>query len=248
MRYLSAASPHPTMAYTFKDDGARLTYFRDYNKEVGTGDNTLVGNWVEERALRDMVETGRYKQWVNPSGDPLAPQKTYHRLEPRPDTLDTYRRTVVHSDHTPSEDYETTNEFAAKAQSAYVYPPKGAREALLEERARKLAEATAPPPDEPPEQYATTSRLDYSEKELPQSSNLGRRVMMTQDMHDIKGAGDGLWRKEHNVVSRTLVVEQTEGVESGMFTNEGFKPLWSAGRDYSFSQPIGEYLKPFPKP
>ena len=128
------------MAYTFKDDGARLTYFRDYNKEVGTGDNTLVGNWVEERALRDMVETGRYKQWVNPSGDPLAPQKTYHRLEPRPDTLDTYRRTVVHSDHTPSEDYETTNEFAAKAKSAYVYPPKGAREALLEERARKLAE------------------------------------------------------------------------------------------------------------
>ena len=65
-----------------------------------------------------------------------------------------------------------------------------------------------PPPDEPPEQYATTSRLAYSEKELPQSSNLGRRVMMTQDMHDIKGAGDGLWRKEHNVVSRTLVVAE----------------------------------------
>ena len=35
------------MAYTFKDDGASLTYFRDYNKEVGTGDKTLVGNWVE---------------------------------------------------------------------------------------------------------------------------------------------------------------------------------------------------------
>ena len=110
------------------------------------------------------------------------------------------------------------------------------------------ASPAASPPDEPPEQYATPSRHDYAEKELPQSSNLGRRVMMTQDMHDIKGAGDGLWRKEHNVVSRTLVVEQTEGVESGMFTNEGFKPLWSAGRDYSFSQPIGEYLKPYPKP
>ena len=41
------------MAYTFKDDGAALTYYREYNKEVGTGDLTLTGNWVEERALRE---------------------------------------------------------------------------------------------------------------------------------------------------------------------------------------------------
>ena len=47
------------MAYTFKDDGHALTFYREYNKEVGTGDKTLVGNWVEERALRDVCETGR---------------------------------------------------------------------------------------------------------------------------------------------------------------------------------------------
>ena len=47
------------MAYTFKDDGHALTFYREYNKEVGTGDKTLVCNWVEERALRDVCETGR---------------------------------------------------------------------------------------------------------------------------------------------------------------------------------------------
>jgi len=30
--------------------------------------------------------------------------------------------------------------------------------------------------------------------------------MMTQNMQDIKGAGDGLWRKEHDICSRHLVV------------------------------------------
>ena len=67
------------MAYTFKDDGASLTYFRDYNKEVGTGDKTLVGNWVEERALRDVVKTGRYMQWVDTTEDPMARERS-HRL------------------------------------------------------------------------------------------------------------------------------------------------------------------------
>jgi len=236
------------MAYTFKDDGARLTYFRDYNKEVGTGDNTLVGNWVEERALRDMVETGRYKQWVNPSGDPLAPQKTYHRLEPRPDTLDTYRRTVVHSDHTPSEDYETTNEFAAKAKSAYVYPPKGAREALLEERARALAarSVTRTEPELPP-QYQTTYKQDFVDKELPASETLGRRVMMTQNMADIKGAGDFLWRKECDIVPRHLVSEGGDANATGggpmTYTMTGEKPMFGFGKDCSFSCPIAHYQK-----
>ena len=86
------------MAYTFKDDGARLTYFRDYNKEVGTGDKTLVGNWVEERALRDEIKTGRYQLWTNPSSDPKAPQQTFTKFTTRPDATDTYSRVFTHSD------------------------------------------------------------------------------------------------------------------------------------------------------
>ena len=86
------------MAYTFKDDGSALTYYREYNKEVGTGDKTLVGNWVEERALRDTIKTGRYQLWANPDPDPKAPQQTFTKFTTRPDSLDTYNRTLVHSD------------------------------------------------------------------------------------------------------------------------------------------------------
>ena len=71
------------MSYTFKDDGASLTYYREYNKEVGTGDKTLVGNWVEERALRDVIKTGRYKLWVDPSSDGTVKQPTYTKFTTR---------------------------------------------------------------------------------------------------------------------------------------------------------------------
>eukprot|EP00965_Chrysotila_dentata_P228871 6196855-Pleurochrysis_carterae.AAC.2 len=86
------------MAYTFKDDGAALTYYREYNKEVGTGDKTLVGNWVEERALRDEVDSGRYKLWTDPTPDPQAPQQSFTKTTSRPDGSDTFRRTIAHDD------------------------------------------------------------------------------------------------------------------------------------------------------
>ena len=134
------------MSYTFKDDGASLTYYREYNKEVGTGDKTLVGNWVEERALRDVVDTGRYKLWVNPKADPKAAQETFTKFTTRPDTLDTYRRTVVHSDHTPSAEFMTSNQVPDPGYAVYTNPGMGAREALLEKRARELAVVRAAPP------------------------------------------------------------------------------------------------------
>ena len=51
------------MAYTFKDSGESMTHYREYNKEVNSKNETLVGNWVEERALRDQIHTGRYQLW-----------------------------------------------------------------------------------------------------------------------------------------------------------------------------------------
>lgn len=127
------------MAYTFKDDGSSLTYFREYNKEVGTGDKTLVGNWVEERALRDAVATGRYKLWCDPTPDPKAPQQTYTKFTTRPDVAGTVLRTVVHSDHTPASEYITSNQVPDPGYSVYVNKGKGARDALLEQRAWELA-------------------------------------------------------------------------------------------------------------
>jgi len=231
------------MAYTFKDDGASLTYYREYNKEVGTGDKTLVGNWVEERALRDMVETGRYKPWVDHTTDPKAFQQTYTKFTTRPDVIDTYRRTVTHSDHTPSAEFITSNQVPDPGYSVYKYPAKGAREAVLEERARALANATTPHEPELPAQYQTTHKQDFVSKDLPEAATLGRRVMMTQNHEDIKGAGDGLWRKEHDIVARQLVVEATEAGFNQTFTALGVKPARSFGKDATFSTPLAEYMK-----
>ena len=96
-----------------------------------------------------------------------------------------------------------------------------------------------------PAQYQTTYKQDFVDKELPVSETLGRRVMMTQNMQDIKGAGDGLWRKEHDIVARNLVVEGVEDAPS----NFSSKPYYGVtgkgglGRDTSFSTPVTESLK-----
>ena len=89
------------MAYTFKDDGVSMTYYREYNKEVNDKNETLVGNWVEERALRDQIQTGRYQLWVDNSDDPRKTSKTFTKFTQRPDALDTYTRTLVHSEVRP---------------------------------------------------------------------------------------------------------------------------------------------------
>ena len=98
-------------------------------------------------------------------------------------------------------------------------------------------------PELPP-QYQSTYGCDYTSKDLPAAATLGRRVMLTQNMQDIKGAGDGLWRKEANIVSRHLVVEGTEA-QPGMvtFTTNGTKPMFDHGKKTDFSTPISIYNK-----
>uniref|UniRef100_A0A7S3C0Z2 Uncharacterized protein n=1 Tax=Haptolina ericina TaxID=156174 RepID=A0A7S3C0Z2_9EUKA len=223
------------MAYTFKDDGSALTYYREYNKEVGTGDKTLVGNWVEERALRDNIKTGRYQIWTDTTSDPKAPQKTYSKFTTRPDTLDTLQRTMAHSDHLPPSEFVTSNQVTPSAYAVYVKPEKGVREQLLEQRAKELALASGPEPEQMPSQFFSTTKQDFVAKDLPPVSELGRRVMMTQNMEDIKGAGDGLFRKEHDIVARHLVLEAEE--------SEADKMAKSRGKVDTFSTPITSYLK-----
>jgi len=232
------------MAYTFKDDGSSLTYYREYNKEVGTGDKTLIGNWVEERALRDELDTGRYKHWVNTSSDPTERQKTFTKFTTRPDVDGTYSRTMVHSEYTPSSEYITSNQVPDPGYSVYVKQGKGAREALLEQRARQLSATTAPEAPELPAQYQTTYLQDYVSKDLPPAETLGRKVMMTQNMQDIKGAGDGLWRKEADIVARRNVMESTGAMPGMTFTignNPGYFPARSFGKNATFSTPIEQY-------
>ena len=78
---------------------------------------------------------------------------------------------------------------------------------------------------------------------MPPAETLGRRVMMTQNMEDIKGAGDGLWRKEADIAERNLVMEATGAVPNATFTSTGYKPARNFGKDSSFSTPIELYQK-----
>jgi len=192
------------MAYTFKDDGHALTYYREYNKEVGTGDKTLVGNWVEERALRSDVETGRYKLWANPSADPLAPQETFTKQTSRPDNSDTFRRTIAHGDHEPAGSYMTSNQVPDPGYRIHTRPEMGARERLLEERALALALEEEASQQLPLPSLDTTSthRSDFVEKEIPPNEMRGKRVM--------EGKPDLTFRKELGLVAPHMLEDPTE--------------------------------------
>jgi len=235
-----------SMAYTFKDDGGSMTYYREYNKEVLDKNETLVGNWVEERALRDQIGTGRYALWVN-TGDEKSvanvKQQTFTKFTTRPDALDTFSRTLAHSDHTPSAEYATNNDVKDPGYAKYVNPGIGAREKLLVERARQLAKSEeVGTMGELPSNYQSTHRQDYTSLELPPAESLGRKVMMTQNMIDIKGAGDGLWRKECGLVSKHLFVEGTGGDFNQTMTATGIKPKFGFGKVSDFSAPIEHAL------
>jgi len=212
------------MSYTFKDDGHALTYYREYNKEVGTGDKTLVGNWVEERSLRGDLESGRYKLWANPSPDPRAPQQTFTKQTMRPDNADTFRRTIAHSDHLPAEQWITSNQVPDPGTCIYTKPEKGAREKLLEERAMALAkEESASELMPQPIDVNSTHRADFVPKDIPPNEMRGKRVM--------EGVPDLTWRKELGLVAPHRLEDPTETVE--------LEPRQSTfGKNTWFSTPI----------
>jgi len=230
------------MAYTFKDDGGTMTYYREYNKEVLDKNDTLVGNWVEERALRDQIGTGRYALWVN-TGDEKSvatnKQKTFTKFNTRPDAHDTFERTLAHSDHTPSAEYCTNNDVRDPGYARYVNPGVGAREKLLVQRAAALAKDEEDGTiGELPSNYQSTHRQDFGQLELPPAESLGRKVMMTQNMIDIKGAGDGLWRKEAGLTAKNLFIEGEGGGFNQTMTATGIKPKFGFGKVSDFSTPI----------
>ena len=132
----------------------------------------------------------------------------------------------------------TTNQNEDPGYARYINPGMGAREKLMVERAYALADQGAPPPVELPRELQSIHRQDFVDKPLPPAESLGRKVMMTQNMIDIKGAGDGLWRKEADIVSRHLVVEGTDGGFNQTFTHTGVKPKFGFGKDSAFSTPV----------
>jgi len=181
-----------------------------------------VGNWVEERALRDTAEaTGRYKLWVNKSDEPSAPQKTFTFSSERPDTgasLNTFSRTFAHEEAVPVDFWMTSNEVPREMK--YVTQATGVREALLERRAREMAaaqigadvefEARVTPV------FETTYGLSFTEKELP--AEIGTRR---------KGTPDLLWRVEAGLTDAHRLP-----------TTQLHAPQRSFGKNDTFSRPV----------
>jgi hypothetical protein len=205
---------------TFKDDGMMTTYYREYNKECnGTGDKTLVGNWVEERALRAKEDTGRYKLWVNGQDDPTDLQKTYTKKTERPDggsSLNTFSRTFAHDETVPVGFWMSSNEVPEQPYNKYVAPGKGAREAVLERRAREIAQAQVGAEVEREARvtsdFNSTYQLEFTEKELP--DQIGTRR---------KGTPDLLWRKEAGLTDPSrLPIERVEPIRRHFGKNDTF--------------------------
>ena len=95
-----------------------------------------------------------------------------------------------------------------------------------------------------PPRYVSTYKNDFIAKDLPPSETLGRKVMMTQNMVGIKGAGDGLYRKETGIIPANRFPESAEPCPMGQtFTMTGLKPSRGFGLNTAFSQPIAEYTK-----
>ena len=85
--------------------------------------------------------------------------------------------------------------------------------------------------------FQSTHRQDFNELELPPAESLGRKVMMTQNMIDIKGAGDGLWRKEAGITAKNLYIEGTDGGFNQTMTATGIKPKFGFGKASHCSTP-----------
>ena len=60
---------------------------------------------------------------------------------------------------------------------------------------------------------------------------------MTQNMIDIKGAGDGLWRKEAGITAKNLYIEGTDGGFNQTMTATGIKPKFGFGKASHCSTP-----------
>ncbi|KAJ1624465.1 hypothetical protein T492DRAFT_1046912 [Pavlovales sp. CCMP2436] len=87
------------MAYTFKDSSIDKTYYKDYNKVDGQ-QAVLVGNWAEERALKESTGQMRSTQWVEPSSAMLqgVAEPSHTKMKGHPDMEDTTMRVFFHSD------------------------------------------------------------------------------------------------------------------------------------------------------
>ena len=170
------------------------TYYKDYNKVTGQ-QSTLVGNWYEERALKDTTGQMRSTQWVSPSDPSLqgAAEPMHTKAKGHPDLEDTTMRVFFHSDYVaPSEFKPASQMFTEDRWRRYEPKATGSRTALLERRARELAQAQVAgeeaAAEDDREQVLTAGRVSEMQAAFVGATpargddpSRGKRIMKTQD-------------------------------------------------------------------
>ena len=166
--------------------------FADYNKYQNQG--VLVGNWVEEHALKTSTGTHRYEPWVEMEQQSVYPKHL------KASSMVTFGRVFEHSDNLQSKDWLTHNHSThCASQGNYrEMAVHGKRSQMMMMKARE--EAMKEPEKEPEKpNYTTTCRAAYTENDLS-GLEIGARVMKTQDGAPVKR--DHVFLAESKIVDR----------------------------------------------
>ncbi|WZN61564.1 hypothetical protein HKI87_04g30990 [Chloropicon roscoffensis] len=166
--------------------------FADYNKYQNQG--VLVGNWVEEHALKTSTGTHRYEAWV------AAEQESVYPKHLKASSMETFGRVFEHSDNLHSKDWITHN------HSTHCHSQGNYREQALQGKRstrmmKKALEEALQEPDKEPEKpnFETSQRATYKENDL-KGLVIGARVMKTQDGKPVKR--DHVFLAESKIVDR----------------------------------------------
>uniref|UniRef100_A0A7S3VIF5 Uncharacterized protein n=1 Tax=Dunaliella tertiolecta TaxID=3047 RepID=A0A7S3VIF5_DUNTE len=163
--------------------------YTNYNR---TGNVTaLVGNWVEEQALKDATGLSRFETWVGQE----EPSQSVHATRAVPPPMQTHPRVIEHDEAVAPQDWETMYMRShADPSKATTYPqmieyrsksklgPRAQRElAMLMEEAKSLPQETASSITAMSDGHDlnTTHRTDYTPKDMSQN-RVGTRVMRDQ--------------------------------------------------------------------
>mmetsp|Transcript_2770 Transcript_2770/g.10046 ORF Transcript_2770/g.10046 Transcript_2770/m.10046 type:complete len:237 (+) Transcript_2770:4375-5085(+) len=177
--------------------------FTLYNKCDEQG--ALVGNWVEERALRGGTGIFRYQEWVKDDGG-----KSVYAQQTTSEAMETFPRVLEHSDRLESHEWQTHNqamfpENRERELRVYSDPKKlGLRNTAALATLREQANAL-PPSDPVAPTPASTMRDAYTTPPLD-TSNLGKSVMKTLDLVPIPAeARDATFRSELGMATKAFV-------------------------------------------
>ncbi|CAG9462990.1 unnamed protein product [Pedinophyceae sp. YPF-701] len=208
-------------------------------------EGTLMGNWVEERALCEASGNTRYKSWLGANAE--KPKTVYATRVKKPDYFDSFQRVfeqVWHEDIAAGYEYQfsgkDSDHFTSTHNADFLNPatrggpcqyrtiPKYGRRELArqKEAAAAAAEELASRQQHAPEPALTTYRAEHCGPESGAlRETVGRRI--TRDRDGRPARRDGTWLAESGLLSRGLS-ERAAG--EGYEGPAGDNPAYLLGR------------------